>query len=100
MYRIHVLTHIRSLPALPTATMRLHMHQTRRSRTYTGAGIEIYSLDKHEGPQQQLPVRPIYRSTHMRHATDAVTSPCASCHAFLASLATVPAMHSGLAALE
>jgi len=95
MYRIHVLTHIRSLPSLPTATMRLHMHQTRRSRTHTGAGIEIYSLDKQRGPQQQLPVRPIYP-----HATDAVTWPCASCHAFLASLATVPAVHSGLAALE
>ena len=95
MYCIHVLTHIRSLPALPTAAMRLHMHRTRRPRTHTGAFIEIYTIGKHGGPQQQLLVRPIYP-----HATDAVTWPCAYCHAFLASLATVPAVPSGLAALE
>ena len=68
MYRIHVLTHIRSLPALPTAAMRLHMHGTHQDRTHTGAGIEIYTIGKHAGPQQQLLVRPIYP-----HATDAVT---------------------------
>ena len=77
------------------AVMRLHMHGIRRPRTHTGAGIEIYTIGKHGGPQQQLQVRPIYP-----HATDAVTWPCASCHAFLASLATVPAVPSGLAALE
>ena len=72
------------------------MRRTHQSRTHTGPDIKIYTIGKHEGAQQQLqlPVR------HIAHATDTVTRPCASCHAFLASLAKVPAVSSDLAALE
>ena len=71
------------------------MRGTHQPLTHTGPGIEIYTIGKHEGAQQQLP-----GGTLPTCATDVVTCPCASCHAFLASLAMVPDVPSGLAALE
>jgi len=71
------------------------MYRTHRPRTHSGAAIDKHTIGKHEGAQQQLPVRLI-----LQHATNAVTWPCAPCHAFLASLAMIPAVPSALEALE
>ena len=71
------------------------MHRTHQPRTHAGASIDTHTIGKHAGAQQQLPVRLIHQ-----HATDEVTWPCAPCHAFLASLAMIPAVPSALAARE